>query len=393
MPPLPQPRPTARVPRFGFPSALAAFAAFAALALTSACASRDYNVDEAGADAAAFRAAKQGETLSIIALKDTLLKSVAAGTKQASVIPADQKCFVARGTRLRVQKLASPAASNHYRVTFAEPIPARGEAQAGGAASARPSEVAPPGMNLADRESSKEAVTGSALPFESPLSFRIARAPERESFTLDEGGESPEALSLSGTTGGAGTPAFDGAFANATKACPFQDGFVYEPDWDGNVLPPTSRADDMVRRFVEAFRACGGARGSYYQLGGSRCGGGIDCSNSIRMAYARIGVRMAGSQADQDANFTRCTGGVKPGDHLLLAKPGREPDHWVTLVKVNNASVGNSSSNVIVDVSSDCNGLCPVQHVRSNLAPGRRSVYACARLKALDQARRAESGQ
>lgn len=119
--------------------------------------------------------------------------------------------------------------------------------------------------------------------------------------------------------------------------------------------------------------------------------GGTDCAwlphaalNSLPGMCSR-----ARSYFDHDsACFTRCDAGpYLPGDVVLLGRS--EPDHWVVLSEVNDPRRANSPANKIIDQSSDCGGHCGERPMRPNLVA--RSVYACARPRALAAAFKADA--
>jgi cell wall-associated NlpC family hydrolase len=348
------------------------------------CVSRQFNTDDnEGAEAQRLTASrKDSANWEMTSLKETVFKSLSGGTGDSRFISVNQKCIVPAGTRVSLQRTATSASSGHFRVVLQAALPARNAtAQTQNPTTTSRSQTTTPRASTTTTRSTSPARaeeneslllnsegTGT-LPFKNPITFKVNKP--KEDLESNE-----PVLTLDSAP----------AFANDSKPCPFQEGYIFGNDWMGDVLPPTTPAAELAERFLAEFKSC--SSGASYSLGSATCNSSLDCSSSIQRAYQRMGVNMQTTQADMDPNFTQCSGGVKPGDHLLLGYSCSEPDHWVTLVRVNRTSPANSSENVIVDVSSDCNGLCPVQAVRSNLA--RRAVCACARWKKLDEAWKAE---
>lgn len=356
----------------------------ACLALTLSCMSRVFNADEQdssndGPEAQSFKPAPKPKgmvqpVLTITALKNTVLKSEGADIKQASYLPVSQKCFIKAGQTLTVTGTLKQTKAGHYKVTFAAPPPALREPAS--QIQTNESQVSLRNLTRSDIGSPEKKTMDEKSML--PLNGKVAPAwgrmlelrPEPKPTTatwvapLPKAGAKPE-------------------FANDTAPCAFQTGWIFEDDWQGDVLDPEASQPKVVSQFFDKFKSC--SAGASYSLGASSCNSSIDCSNVILRAYQMQSLPIVSNQTDQDPNFVACKAGdYKAGDHLLLGYSCSDPDHWVTLYKVNNRDDGNSPANVIIDVSSDCNGLCPTAPVRSNLAA--RVVCACARHKSFEAA-------
>lgn len=149
---------------------------------------------------------------------------------------------------------------------------------------------------------------------------------------------------------------------------------------DGRAIP------EVVGKFLHSADAFGrGVR--RYRLG-SYQKSVTDCSGFLGQAHRQAGHAAIVYQFDRDPfNFTQCHGGLKPGDVVLLAYPGRQPDHWIMMGDVVDGRF-HSAKNVIMDVSSDyVNG---VPYFKGELGRRRnlmaRSVYACRRHRTFDKA-------
>lgn len=127
--------------------------------------------------------------------------------------------------------------------------------------------------------------------------------------------------------------------------------------------------------------------GRPYLLGGSCKGSAAgDCSNCPTVVLRNMGLPVVGNQADWDTtNFVSCKAGdYRPGDLILMGYSCSNPDHWVALSTVKDKWNAVSTSNRIVDQSSDCAPHCGEGPMRSNLA--KRMVCACARHKSFQAA-------
>ena len=332
------------------------------LGLNEGCKARDFNTQDngSGADTAAFSNAKPNgdlNSLQITALKDTIVKSAKGGIGQSATVAPAEKCFVARGTVLKVKEVLKNPQKGHYFATFSAPIAAVQQATN----SVTLAEAGVPASEIPLSPDRKVLVSpDSVLPATkilTPLTTQVNKAPESAALV-------PKVNIPAGT------------FANSATPCPFISGYVFEDDWEGAVLDPTDSTPPLVTKFFKNFKAC--AEGAGYLMGKDRCNELLDCSNSILRAYQKTGLPIISVQTDTDPNFESCKGGpYKPGDHLLLGKGCAVPDHWITLYKVNDKKNGNSPRNIIIDVSSDCDGLCSPAPTRTNIA--RRDICACAR--------------
>ncbi|TNF29265.1 MAG: hypothetical protein EP319_07350 [Deltaproteobacteria bacterium] len=114
-----------------------------------------------------------------------------------------------------------------------------------------------------------------------------------------------------------------------------------------------------------------------------------DCSGFLMLSMKKMGLKVAGPQFDLAPNYPRffkkCDpNNLKPGDLLLLNKPGRDPDHWIM---VSSKGKWPSGDIEIMDVSSDYYGGKPYYkgklQKRGNIQA--RRVYSCVRHKDMDQ--------
>lgn len=115
-----------------------------------------------------------------------------------------------------------------------------------------------------------------------------------------------------------------------------------------------------------------------------------DCSGYLMLAMKKMGLAVKGPQFDLAPNypthFKKCDpNNLKPGDLLLLNKPGRSPDHWIM---VSSKGKWPSGDIEIMDVSSDYYGGKPYfkgkLQKRGNIKA--RKVFSCVRHKKMDQA-------
>jgi cell wall-associated NlpC family hydrolase len=144
---------------------------------------------------------------------------------------------------------------------------------------------------------------------------------------------------------------------------------------------------DRVFNFLQSAEQFG--KGVHTYRLGSYSRSVTDCSGFIAQAHRSTGYRVALHQFDWDAlNFAGCTGQLRAGDVLLLAYPGRQPDHWVMMADVRSPNGKfNDASNIIMDVSSDyVDGKPfykgPLSRRRNLLA---RNVYACRRHRSFER--------
>lgn len=184
-------------------------------------------------------------------------------------------------------------------------------------------------------------------------------------------------------------PAPELSKAQAFPSFEKKEPIAYSKSEDGRVIP------ERIARFLSAAQAFGeGVR--RYSLGTYQRSV-TDCSGYIGQAHRSAGYGVVVYQFDYDMlNFTTCNGGLKPGDVVLLAYPGRRPDHWVMMADVKDPQGKfHSPNNVIMDVSSDYVDGRPYfkgeLSRRSNLLA--RQVYACRRHRAFEKDWRALSAQ
>ncbi|MFZ9520289.1 MAG: NlpC/P60 family protein [Silvanigrellaceae bacterium] len=144
---------------------------------------------------------------------------------------------------------------------------------------------------------------------------------------------------------------------------------------------------ERVLNFLQSAEMFG--RGVQTYRLGSNSRSVTDCSGYIGQAHRSAGFRVALYQFDWDAlNFAGCTGQLRAGDVLLLAYPGRQPDHWIMMADVRSPNGKfNDANNIIMDVSSDyVDGKPfykgPLSRRRNLLA---RNVYACRRHRSFER--------
>lgn len=157
-----------------------------------------------------------------------------------------------------------------------------------------------------------------------------------------------------------------------------KERILYSKSESGQVIPErVARFLDTAHRFGTGVRT--------YRLG-SYQKSVTDCSGFIGQAHRSAGYGVLTFQFDYDPlNFTTCSGGMKPGDVVLLAYPGRQPDHWILMADVKSPQGKfHHSSNVIMDVSSD--SIAGHPYFKGELGRRRnlmaRQVYACRRHRA-----------
>jgi hypothetical protein len=169
-----------------------------------------------------------------------------------------------------------------------------------------------------------------------------------------------------------------------TQGLPFfqnKERILYSKSETGKVIPErVSRFLHSAHSFGESVRRY--SLGSYQRTV-------TDCSGFIGQAHRGAGYGVLLYQFDYDRlNFTSCTGGLKAGDVVLLAYPGRQPDHWIVMADVKDPQGKfHSGSNIIMDVSSDYVDGRP--YYRGELSRRRnllaRQVYACRRHRAFEK--------
>jgi hypothetical protein len=144
---------------------------------------------------------------------------------------------------------------------------------------------------------------------------------------------------------------------------------------------------ERVAEFLESADRFGNGVQTYRL--GSYIRNVTDCSGFLGQAHRAAGHRVSFYQFDWDhLNFAGCTGQLRAGDVLLLAYPGRQPDHWIMMADV-RAPNGqfNHSDNIIMDVSSDYVDGKPYFKGplgrRKNLLA--RKVYACRRHRTFER--------
>lgn len=152
----------------------------------------------------------------------------------------------------------------------------------------------------------------------------------------------------------------------------------------------TESGDDIperVAKFLDSAEQFG--RGVHTYRQGSHSRSVTDCSGFLGQAHRAAGHRVAVYQFDRDfLNFDGCKEQLRAGDVLLLAYPGRQPDHWVMIADVRDPNGKfNSGANIIMDVSSDyVDGKPfykgPLSRRRNLLA---RNVHACRRHRTFER--------
>lgn len=155
-----------------------------------------------------------------------------------------------------------------------------------------------------------------------------------------------------------------------------------------NILKTESGDDipERVSKFLDSAEQFGQGVQTYRL--GSYKPSVTDCSGFLGQAHRAAGHRVAVYQFDYDIlNFAGCTGQLRAGDVLLLAYPGRQPDHWVMMADVRDPNGKfNSPDNIIMDVSSDYVDGKPFYKGplarRKNLLA--RTVYACRRHRSFE---------
>jgi|GEM_PF-657127 len=159
-----------------------------------------------------------------------------------------------------------------------------------------------------------------------------------------------------------------------------QERIKYDVDQNGRAVP------ERVSRFLMSAEQFGQGVKTYRL--GSYQRSMTDCGGFIGQAHRASGFGVALFQFDYDfLNFAGCSDGLKPGDVLLLAYPGRQADHWIMMVDVQDPKGKfNSGKNIIMDVSSDYVDGRPffkgALSRRQNLLA--RQVVACRRHRSFD---------
>ncbi|MCO4794207.1 MAG: C40 family peptidase [Bacteriovoracaceae bacterium] len=146
-------------------------------------------------------------------------------------------------------------------------------------------------------------------------------------------------------------------------------------------------SENFVDRFIkEAHQFGTGVK--TYKLGNYQAHK-TDCSGFLMLAMKKMGLKTSGPQFDLAPNFPRhfkkCDpNNLKPGDLLLLNKPGRSPDHWVM---VSSKGKWPSGDIEIMDVSSDY--YAGKTYYRGKLKKRgniqARKVFSCVRHKNMNQ--------
>lgn len=141
--------------------------------------------------------------------------------------------------------------------------------------------------------------------------------------------------------------------------------------------------DNFVERFIESAHNFGlGVK--TYKLGNYQSHK-TDCSGFLMQAMKKMGLKVLGPQFDLAPNypnyFKKCDpNNLKPGDLLLLNRPGKDPTHWIM---VSSQGKWPSENVEIMDVSSH------KTYFRGKLKERRylqsREVYSCVRHKDIDR--------
>lgn len=392
------------------------FAAAVGLSFSS-CLPRNFNAIDTSSQTQDFSVAKKNSVLEIVATRNTFLKNAARPVSPAEKSAAADICFVKAGTKLKLQKKveAKNSKAGHYLVAIEGEIP--------GVSLASFSEDVSKDKRFETFRSKAPIAYVEAVKVDFDFYSKVLTDIEIENETLPEttNSEIESNVGMEGheteltKRGSIGYPAEKAelsdahsvlnlnnklphlpqvqalgeestalAYANQLKACPFNKAYAFKSDWIGSVLENEDDIPELIVSYIKSFENC--ASGAAYVAGGGSCNRALDCSNSIYATYRKMKLPIQSIQTDSDPNFVKCTGGYRPGDHLLLSKSTiGAADHWVTLKKVVNNKVGNSSKNQIVDMSSDCNGRCPGA-MRSNISSTNRNVVACTRHKAFAKA-------
>lgn len=381
----------------------------------SSCLSRKFNSVDTSSQIKDFTSSKKNGVLEIVATRNTFLKNAARPVNSIDQSAAADICFVKAGTKFKLQKAVDSknSKSGHYLVSIEGEIPSVSFASFStevekdkrfekfrSKSTIAYVEAVKVDLDfyskvLNDIETENEILQESNKTEDDILAVsRSEQAAETILTTRGQIGFAAEKVELSDTVSVlnpkntlpplpnvqvATDEDSTAAYANQRNTCPFEDAYVYKGDWTGSVLENEGELPDVIANYLKAFENC--VSGAAYVGGGGTCNQALDCSNSIYATYRKLKLPIQSVQTDSDPNFVKCTGGYRPGDHLLLSKSGiGAADHWVTLKKVSNPKVGNSIKNQIVDMSSDCDGRCPGA-MRNNISSSNRNVVACTRHK------------
>lgn len=153
--------------------------------------------------------------------------------------------------------------------------------------------------------------------------------------------------------------------------------------------------DSFVQQFINSAHQFGQGVKTY-KLGSYQTHK-TDCSGFLMQAMRKMGLKASGPQFDLAPNyprdFKRCDpNNLRPGDLLLLKKPGREPDHWIM---VSSKGKWPSGDIEIMDVSSDYYAGKTYYrgklHKRRNIQA--RKVFRCVRHKDIDRQQTSRIGR
>jgi len=192
---------------------------------------------DGGAEVKALTASSDTSTqeaggLWIIALRDTVFKRAGTHGKQSEKLPREDKCWVAKGSRLLLERVVEPddrTSDGHARVAVKPPYRLRSlPVQLGFETDDSWDEI----LRIVEAP-----LTLTPEPTPTPVKSLSQAMSERSGRDANDEGESANNDALGGNTLRYLLPTKDkNLFGNGYASCPFREGDIYEEHWRGAVL-------------------------------------------------------------------------------------------------------------------------------------------------------------